>query len=505
MTPTALPTPTAPEPVSLDQLPSLPAAAATIVGLCDNPDVGLDDLGAAVALDPALSARLLRLANSAAYNRGHPITALDRAMMQLGLKMVKLTALGFVVSSTLSDAVGDNGDDVVTGVWQRCMVEAVACRELARAAGLRLTSEAFLVGLFDGIGQLLGLIARPERFGSVLTREPWPTDDDARATLGMTLPELVHLALRSWDVPVLYQEVLKAASSDTDSADHSEVALLTGVLILARHASHQLLGHSPLADERVARAAEQLGVPGDALDEIAASLAANVAQLAASLNVRLGETPDYLALLTQARTHMIEASIAVAQEALEQSAQLATAEAKREEFEREARTDRLTGLGNRAAFDELLQEAVSDRVQGKTISGYLGLLIFDIDHFKRLNDTYGHRCGDHVLSELGKRLAELTREREWICRYGGEEFALVAPIVEDSAALLRAAERIREAISQMEVVYDGIRLEITVSVGAVGVRNIADERASGSIIEAADRLLYQAKHSGRNRSRAEVL
>lgn len=493
------------QPVSLDQLPSLPAAAATIIGLCDDPEVGLDELGAAVSLDPALSARLLRLANSAAYNRGQPITALDRAMMQLGLKMVKLTALGFVVSSSLSDSVGDHGDEVLDGVWQRCLVEAVACRELARAANLRQTSEAFLAGLFDGMGQLLGLIARPESFGSVLAATPWPSDDAAESTLGMTLPELVGVALTAWEVPPLYREVVAEASTDRAAASHAEVDLLAGVLTLARHASRQLLGHSSGDTEQIESVAARLGVPADAVDEIAEGLAANVAQLAANMDIRLGETPDYVALLTQARSHMIEASIAVAQEAMERSAQLNNLQQQSDAFQREARTDKLTGLGNRAAFDEVLGAAVADRISGATLSGYLGLLIFDIDHFKRLNDTHGHRCGDHVLEEIGRHLASLTRDRETVCRYGGEEFALIAPTVDDAAALHATAERIRNAIEQLEIVYEGIRLEVTVSVGAVGVREIADDRANESIIEAADRLLYQSKHGGRNRSRSEVI
>jgi len=505
VTPTALPPPATAEPVSLDQLPSLPAAAATIIGLCDNPDVGLDELGAAVSLDPALSARLLRLANSAAYNRGHVITALDRAMMQLGLKMVKLTALGFVVTSGLSDSVGEEGDEVVANIWQRCLVNAVACRELARVANLRLTSEAFLVGLFDGMGQLLGLLSRPEQFGALLARSPWPTDDEVRAVLGLDQTELVGHALTAWEVPPLYPEVIAAASERKICVKAGEKCLLAAVLVLARHASRQLLGHPTDTDARIAELMARLGVPADALDEIAEGLAANVAQLASTLDIALGDTPDYVALLTQARSHMIEASVAVAQEAMERAAQLRTAEAQREMFEREARIDKLTGLGNRAAFDDALATEVAHRVAGTTLSGYLGLLIFDIDHFKRLNDTYGHRCGDHVLSELGRRLAELTRDRETICRYGGEEFALITPIVDDATALSATAERIRSAIEEMVVVYGGIRLDITVSVGAVAVRDLVEDSACGSIIEAADRLLYQAKHSGRNRSRTEVL
>ncbi len=491
-------------PVGLDELPSMPAAAATIVGLCDDPNVGLDELARAISLDPALSARILRLANSAAYSRGNEVTAIDRAMMTLGLKVVKLTALGFVVSSTLSAQLSPE-PDLERQIWRQCLVEAVACRELAVLAGVRAASEAFLCGLFDGMGRLLGVMTRPETFGRLLAETPWPTQDDERSCLGRSVSELASSALGSWGVPDLYRNVLDAAAADHATFDASEVGRLSAVLVVARHACHQLLGDPYPATAQVIEAADSIGIDLAAIDTIAVDLGTHVHDLAATLDIDIGAALDFQLLLVQARDQIIATSMQLAQEAMMQSAQIQSLEQSQDELRRQATTDRLTGLPNRAAFDDFIRNAVNDRLAGRTQSGALGVAMIDIDRFKALNDTHGHRCGDRVLSVVGDQLARLTRAGEMIARYGGEEFVLVAPIVESPDGLLAMAERIRLAIAGLSIESDGLVLEVTVSIGAIGSRLLTSESAASSLTEAADRLLYQAKHAGRNASRVEWL
>ncbi|MFN8052666.1 MAG: diguanylate cyclase [Acidimicrobiales bacterium] len=505
MTVAPLDTPlTSASPVALDELPSMPAAAVTIVGRCDDPEVGIAELSDAISLDPALSARILRMANSAAYSRGNEITTLDRAMMLMGLKVVKLTALGFVVSSTLSDSLS-SAADLESQVWRQCLVEAVACRELALLAGIRATSEAFLVGLFDGMGQLLGLLSRPEAFGTLLTEDPWPSFDAQRATLGMTVTELVRAALASWGVPQLYSLVLEAAERVDDVADHSEVGQLSGVLTLARHATRQLLGHAGADPTEADQVLTHLGLAPDAVDTIAITLGTHVTDLAETLDVDLGATLDYQALLAQARDQIIATSMQIAQESIANAAQIQQMSAQQDDLRREALTDRLTTLPNRACFDDALASAIDDRVSGRTVSGALGVAMIDIDHFKSFNDTHGHRCGDLVLAAVGEQLRAITRKGEMIARYGGEEFVLVAPIVDDLEALEKAAERIRSSIESLRVESDGLLLNVTVSVGAIAAATVTSAAAASSLVEAADRLLYQAKNAGRNAARVEAL
>lgn len=112
----------------LAALPAIPATALRIVSLCDQPGVGLAELGEAIAPDPVLSARMLRLANSAAFKRSVEITSVDRALMQLGLQTVKLTALGFVISEAVTSNLEGVDEHLLGQLQHEGLVEAVAAR-----------------------------------------------------------------------------------------------------------------------------------------------------------------------------------------------------------------------------------------------------------------------------------------------------------------------------------------------------------------------------------------
>jgi diguanylate cyclase (GGDEF)-like protein len=158
-----------------------------------------------------------------------------------------------------------------------------------------------------------------------------------------------------------------------------------------------------------------------------------------------------------------------------------------------AEHDALTGLFNRRAFDDHLARAIAreDRQGGR-----LALLLLDIDHFKKLNDTYGHPAGDAALAGTARRLERLLRKGDLAARYGGEEFAVILP-GSDEAGALRMAERVRQALEKERMVFEGARLSVTASFGAAVWP--ADGREAPALLAAADRALYAAKQAGRNR------
>jgi diguanylate cyclase (GGDEF)-like protein len=166
---------------------------------------------------------------------------------------------------------------------------------------------------------------------------------------------------------------------------------------------------------------------------------------------------------------------------------------QRQMFERTVR-DSLTGLFNRAYFLEqvgLLAEQNALRGLG------LAILMLDIDHFKRINDSFGHDAGDHVLREVAAVLREATRPEDLVARYGGEEFILALPVVAPDQATERA-ERIRTTLAERRIASDGLFLHVTASLGlAFAPANRL--LAVSTLINAADRCLYQAKRLGRNR------
>lgn len=159
-----------------------------------------------------------------------------------------------------------------------------------------------------------------------------------------------------------------------------------------------------------------------------------------------------------------------------------------------AARDGLTGLYNRRAFDERLAEirAAEDRLA----NGRFALLILDLDHFKKLNDTYGHPAGDAALRNTARAIQRVIRGADIAARFGGEEFTLIMPNTDEVGAL-KTADRIRRAIEKDQVLFEAARLSLTASIGvACWPKHAKDTKG---LLAAADRALYAAKQAGRNR------
>jgi diguanylate cyclase (GGDEF)-like protein len=156
--------------------------------------------------------------------------------------------------------------------------------------------------------------------------------------------------------------------------------------------------------------------------------------------------------------------------------------------------DGLTGLYNRRAFNELLVAAIAN--EDRREEGQLGLVILDLDHFKKLNDTFGHPAGDAALRSSARLLAQHLRKGDQAARFGGEEFVIILPGLDEERAV-QAAERLRVAVQKHRLVFEGARIPLAASFG-VAVWP-ADGREAEVLLGAADRALYAAKEGGRNR------
>jgi diguanylate cyclase (GGDEF)-like protein len=167
--------------------------------------------------------------------------------------------------------------------------------------------------------------------------------------------------------------------------------------------------------------------------------------------------------------------------------------------------DPLTKVYNRGYFSEAIERELAFHLRhGQPLS----LIMFDIDHFKRVNDTFGHQAGDYVLKSVSRSVSDIIRKEDVFARYGGEEFALILRNTDvNQAALL--AERIRRAIEKLEIVHNGRRIPCTVSLGiahtAPDKHGGAPIQTSQALIEHADERLYRAKNNGRNRTEAAPL
>ncbi len=157
-------------------------------------------------------------------------------------------------------------------------------------------------------------------------------------------------------------------------------------------------------------------------------------------------------------------------------------------------TDELTGIANRRHFEWRLAEEVE---RARRYQYPLSALMLDLDHFKRVNDTYGHQIGDIVLQQIAQRLKRVLRRTDFLARYGGEEFVVLAPQTPADRALI-LAERLRQVIAESPIsVSPDLQLRITISIGVAVFPEHAQN--GNELVRAADEALYKAKQTGRNR------
>lgn len=158
-----------------------------------------------------------------------------------------------------------------------------------------------------------------------------------------------------------------------------------------------------------------------------------------------------------------------------------------------SRIDGLTQVFRRGTFDSRIKEELNRAIAFKTT---LGLMIVDIDHFKKINDIYGHQAGDIILKQVASILKDNVYETDFVARYGGEEFAIILPRAEFSGAL-RKAEYLREKVEKSRFSIGFQEISVTISIGIAHYPRDAQDVVG--LINMADRALYKAKQTGRNR------
>lgn len=256
--------------------------------------------------------------------------------------------------------------------------------------------------------------------------------------------------------------------------------------------------------ERMSHVSERMHARIEAVNEAIGTALVSAESYSGSLEAASGHLEDGIepdamrklvdSLLSQTR-HMQDTNRQLEEKLAISRDDMASLQRDLDEVRRESMLDPLTKISNRKSFDEGLHNAVS---KANASGEPLALMLVDIDHFKRFNDTYGHQTGDQVLRLMAMTLKSSIKGRDLAARYGGEEFAAILPLT-DLAGAASVAENVRRAIQAKELLKRSTSEKlgrITASFGVASFRH--GEDSPSSLIERADRCLYAAKHAGRN-------
>lgn len=469
------------------RLPSPPGTALRVLELCRNEATDVKEIASAVMADPALSGRLLRYANSAVVGAAREVASVRDAVLLLGLRTVKLTALGFSLTSGLEASCPGFS---LKRFWTESVVTATLARRFAAQFSAE-REEAFTAGLLAAIGRLALAHGLPEEYGPVQAAvdDSGVTLLDAeRKQLGTDHVEFGAELLRHWGVPQRLVDAV-AFRPHPDQAPPEAQGLARAVHVGAALAPTFLADDQmPSQLRRAARDTIEglLDLDEESWQRIAEETMADYQQLAEVLEIELDPTRVF-DLYGEAQEQATQVGIV---------AQLESTRALEENKDllKRATTDALTGIANRARFDERIAELIAGVSRGH---GHFALLLFDIDHFKKFNDTYGHTTGDLVLKNVAQTALRTLRDVDLLARYGGEEFTILAPHTDRRGACTITA-RTRKCVEDMRVEVDGQTLRVTISLGMALTSDYPQAPTVQQLIEDADKQLYLSKDTGRN-------
>ena len=467
--------------VRCPSIPSLPAVAVQILELTSDPGVEMSEIGRVVQQDQGIATRVLKTINSPYYGLSTPCASIERAMALLGMNTVKSLVLGFSlieVSSLKSDAFD------LTALWRRGIYTAAAAERIAKLTRACDGDEAFTAALFQDIGMLAMFVVMNDEYADVIRGvDHRNLAEIEKSVFGFDHAEVGAQIGERWRLPRDLIESVRVHHT-IDKASPA-IQPLVRTVAMAREGAAVLTGASPQAATRRLYDAgrewfKMKTAPIDALLDDVNEAAATLAQ---QFGQDVGPKVDVRDVLERARDMQLEHQVSV--------------EREREASAKAAETDALTGLANRARFDRELAGALA--------GGAVGLVYFDADKFKSVNDTLGHAAGDEVLKALAARSAGAVGDAGLVCRLGGEELAVIMP-----GAGMELAKRVGEQLrAQIEATPIDLRSvdcaeeerTVTVSVGVTAIDAAERETTpdAASLLAEADAAVYQAKRTGRNR------
>lgn len=471
-------------------LPTLPGVALELLDIIksDNPDI--DKAAEIISSDPPLAVKMLQTINSPFYGLRNEIVSVSHAISLLGLNALKNLAMSFSLISNFKPKKDVSFS--YAQFWKDSLVGAVAASEIAGKVDSDSPEEAFFAGLLQNIGSLILAESYPEKYEEVVDHMKTENANWLQAEsaiLGIDHTVVGEFAVRKWGLP----EVLK-----TPIGCHHYPMLLKNPATKEQTLTQILHLSSMYIDLfNSTNAQDELFMIAKCLDSYDYSSRIEIAAITHKISektrvifplfdIEIDEN-EHISIVESAKTELTKLSNDL----------IVQVELQKKDVEKlkgQVAVDGLTKLYNKVNFMDTLKREIKRSARRDSP---LSIIMADIDHFKSINDFYGHLAGDHLLKAIAEQLKAALRESDFIARYGGEEFVVLLPDTSESGAL-QTAEKLREAIQSLELNYRGKKISATMSFGVAALDH---RRQPGveSLIQMADEALYKAKDLGRNR------
>ncbi|MGD8702768.1 MAG: GGDEF domain-containing protein [Desulfosarcina sp.] len=485
------------------KLPSPPAIAVRILEAVKKEETSFDELARIITADPALTSKILRVANSPMYAVPSKVDSIQRALTVIGCSALKNIALSFVIANEMR-AQSEDGFDF-DFFWKRSVTAAVSGELIASLVGMK-SDDIFVSALLQDIGIVIMYLSNPGDYSNVLEekkRSEKTIIDAEKAVFGVDHQKIGMKVLDHWGIPESISGPVgchhKGMETNTGPATATEVLYLSDKLSSLYHGAH---GSEKMVEIHKVFS-QRFDVKEHQIRDLVDAVAENSVQIMSFFDVDPGNMRPFSQMLQEANEELGKVNLSYEQLVIELKQAKETAEnlaaelkAANELLSELAFRDGLTGLYNHRFFQEQMEKEVS---RAGRYQRDLALILFDLDHFKKVNDEYGHPVGDRVLKETATIVMDTIRKSDLPARYGGEEFAIVIPET-DMKGVVILAERLRKRVADMRLDVDGYRLGVTISLGVTIWESGAEITDKATMISAADKALYQSKKTGRNKT-----
>jgi diguanylate cyclase (GGDEF)-like protein len=480
---------------SSDRLPTLPAVALKILEVARKDDVTVAEMEGVISADPPLAAKVLRIVNSPFYSLPRKVTSVRQAISLLGVNSVKSLALGF--SLVKGNTRKKTGNFDYTAFWKKSIIGAVSSRLLASDGSGASSEDCFFLGLLQDIGALALTQLLPRRYAEVMKlkqEKQLPLVEAERRVLGFDHAEAGDFLIRGWGLPPTFHLPIRY-HHDPERLDNPALRPLARILSMSAAMADFFYHDRPLEALQWLRESAAKQRRAEELEPLMIRVFSEAVEIGTIFDIDMSRQKSYAEILEEANLELGKSSLTLQRTIIEQARE-------NENLKEQITRDTLTGLHNYRCFHELLERELDRALRYRRP---LTLILGDVDHFKVVNDTFGHQMGDLVLLEIARIFRETLRKSDFVARYGGEEFAilLVETNLENALAI---AERLRELVSKLNVSEGGQTSQVTISFGltALDPQNTV-EVGKEELIRLADEALYEAKRCGRNRCSVRLL